>query len=724
MKYVYFFVLLLFLCPLSLFSQERDTVVQQKESQQLLDLNSPQDLAPVIFTGQYNPQEVDRSVFEVEVVTQQDIQQMAGNTLDDVLKQNLNLNVIPNPGEGRSGLEQFGFNSEYIKILVDGVPVIGDEGFGNAIDITQINLDDIEQIEIVEGAMGVQYGANAVTGVINIITKKGSAYPWEIVPYLQEETVGGEYNWSNEGRHIQGLRVGHSFADRWYAEASYEHNEFMGLKGSKKGKRYFNPEKGSDRNRGYDWLPKEQNHGKALLHYSNDNNFQAFYKFEYFQEQTDKYAERVNLNRQSATATVHPTGNDEIYRSHRLYHRLNFTGKLKERMNYNLAFSYQDQKRNQESFTRHLKSWEKTNQSRLDYNTREGFFSRGTLNHILNSERNNFEIGYEINTDKGRAAGLSEQNSSTDQKTNHLKTYSGFLSGELNPFKRFTFRPGFRYIHSNNFTDQYAVSFSGRYRFKKGYQLRAVIGTAPKIPNFEQLYFFLVDSNHNIQGNEELSPEKGKSIFLHLKKNFYLGDDQIRYQPKLSGWFLDVQDKIDLVITNPSPLTYQYNNIDKYQTWGLAFRNQLRFHNLNLHLGVSFNGESKQLLSEGDFDDSFLYSVQANINAAYQIPKWETVISAYFKYNGKQAQFISDVDDQGDVTFFKDRQEGYGWLDASIRKYFFNRKFEVTLGARNLLDVVNIKTYSDNGVHEAGSNALLLGYGRSYFVKLLYNLNF
>lgn len=722
MKHYFLFIPLLLLF-ISTYSQERDSI-PEKQQAPLFNFDNPQDLDPVIFTGQYNPQEVNKSVFEVEVVTHQDIKRMAGNTLDDVLKQNLNLNVIPNSGEGRSGLEQFGFNSEYIKILVDGIPIIGDEGFGNAIDISQINLDDIEQIEIVEGAMGVQYGANAVTGVINIITKKDSDSRWEITPYIQEETVGSEYNWSDEGRHIQGLRLGHSFANHWYADASYEHNEFNGLKGSKNGKHYFNPDSGNDRTRGYDWLPKEQNHAKALLRYDNTKSFSMFYKFEYFHEQTDKFANRVNLNRESATATVRPTASDDIFRSRRQYHRLNFNGKLKEQMNYDLSFSYQNQKRNQESFTQHLKSGERTNQNRYDYNTREGFFSRGTLNHILNSDRYNFEIGYEVNTDKGKAAGLSEQNSDTDQKTNHLKTYSGFASAELNPFERLALRPGFRYTSSNKFSDQYAFSFSGKYRFNKDYQLRVIMGTAPKIPNFEQLYFLLVDSNHNIQGNEDLKPEKGKSVFLHFKKNFYFRNSKIKYQPKFSAWFLDVKDKIDLVITNPSPLTYEYNNIDKYQTWGLAFRNQLFVNNFNFNFGVSLNGESKQLKSEGDFDDSFLYTIQTNVNASYQIPKWGTVISTYFKWNGKQSQFASDVDDNGDIVFFKNRQEGYGWFDASIRKYLFDKKFEITLGARNLLDVTDIKSYSGTDFHGTGDSSLLMGYGRSYFLKLLYNLKF
>src|SRR5690606_26428 len=215
--YQFLFIFFVLFCRFS-FSQQKETV----------NLDSIQDLNPVILTAQYRPQSVDKSIFEVDVLTQSDIQKMAGNTLDDVLKQTLNLNVIPNSGEGRSGIQQFGFNSEYVKILIDGVPFIGDEGFGNAIDISQINIDDIEQIEIVEGAMGVQYGANAVTGVVNIITKKSSRHKWNLTPYIQEETLGSEYNWSDKGRHIQSFKVGYNFSDSWYGEISFIRNDFRG----------------------------------------------------------------------------------------------------------------------------------------------------------------------------------------------------------------------------------------------------------------------------------------------------------------------------------------------------------------------------------------------------------------------------------------------------------------------------------------------------------------
>lgn len=695
---------------------------QNENDSDRVNLDSIQDLTPVVLTGQYRPQVVDKSIFEVDVLTQTDLRKMAGNTLDDVLNQTLNLNVIPNSGEGRSGVEQFGFNSEYIKILVDGVPVIGDEGFGNAIDISQINLDDIEQIEIVEGAMGVQYGANAVTGVINIITKKGDRNKWSITPYFQEETIGNEYNWSNKGRHIQSVKIGHNFSDSWYGEASYFRNDFRGFFGEKKGRYYFNPDDPNDKSRGYDWLPKMQNTAKALINYRK-NDFSAFYKFEYFNEKTDKFAHTVFLNRNGATQTMHPTAADEIFFSDRMYHHLNFTGKFNE-MNYNLSLSYQEQKRNRESFTRNLLSGEKTNIESLDYNTRKGFFSRGTLNNLFHSGRFNMEVGYEINSDRGAASGLSEQNTNFDTKMREVNLLSGFASAEFSVSPKLSFRPGIRYMYSNKFSDQLAFSFSGKYDFHNGYQLRAVLGSSPKLPNYEELYFYLVDSNHDVRGNENLKPEKGKSAFLHLKKRFSFKENAISYQPKFSLWYLDVEDKIDLIIARISPLSFQFHNIDTYKTWGLAFRNKIYYDQWSGGVGISLNGESKVLKSAEEFDDGFLYSIQLTGQLSYLIEKWNTSFSAYYKYNGAQHQYVNTLNSEGNSVISKDNRQAFSWLDFSIRKTFLDNQLELTLGARNLLDVKEIKTTAPGGVDITGSSSLLIGYGRSYFLKLLYNLNF
>jgi len=64
-------------------------------------------------------------------------------------------------------------------------------------------------------------------------------------------------------------------------------------------------------------------------------------------------------------------------------------------------------------------------------------------------------------------------------------------------------------------------------------------------------------------------------------------------------------------------------------------------------------------------------------------------------------------------------------MDASVKKNFFSNKLEATLGARNIFNIVNVQSnVASAGAHDAGSTNILMGYGRSYFLKLTYNLNF
>jgi outer membrane receptor for ferrienterochelin and colicins len=174
--------------------------------QEINESINPEKLEEVVVTGQINPQSISKSIVEVKVISREDIERQAENTLADVLNTTLNLNISPNTSTGKSGVSLFGLDSQYFKVLIDNIPIINEEGVGNNTDLTLINLDDIERIEIVEGAMGVQYGSNAVSGIINIISKKSSRNDWDITAYLQEETVGNEYEWFDKGRHIQSHR--------------------------------------------------------------------------------------------------------------------------------------------------------------------------------------------------------------------------------------------------------------------------------------------------------------------------------------------------------------------------------------------------------------------------------------------------------------------------------------------------------------------------------------
>ena len=57
--------------------------------------------------------------------------------------------------------------------LIDGERIAG-EGASETIDFNRIGIDNIERIEIVKGAMSTLYGSNALSGVVNIITKRAN----------------------------------------------------------------------------------------------------------------------------------------------------------------------------------------------------------------------------------------------------------------------------------------------------------------------------------------------------------------------------------------------------------------------------------------------------------------------------------------------------------------------------------------------------------------------
>jgi len=377
----YLSIYLIFFLSGNIFSQK----TQDKPS----DSTNLEKLKEVVITGQYNPQSVNKSVFEVNVITRKQIDMQAGNNLADVLNQSLNINIIPNSSTGKSSVQLFGLDGQYVKILVDNIPLINDEGFGNNTDLTQINLDDIQQIEIVEGSMGVQYGSNAVSGVINIITKKKSSYKWTFSPYVQEETVGNEYALFDEGRHIQSFNFGHKFFDNIYVSGNYTRNDFKGFLDFKEGPFY----ELNDGLRGYSWLPKVQNTAKFLLNFSKKNNFRSFYKFEYFDEQIDQFSEQVEVNFNGSTDTYNPTSNDAILNSVRFYHHLNFSGKLKDMFNYDVSFSYQNQKRDAETYKFFIKSEEKVDIEKFEFQSRNAIYSKGNFSNFLSHEKFDFQLG-------------------------------------------------------------------------------------------------------------------------------------------------------------------------------------------------------------------------------------------------------------------------------------------------------------------------------------------
>lgn len=122
----------------------------------------------VVITAQSKETSQKESLYTVKVINREEIDKRAAVNLSNALQNELNIQMA-NDGVLGSQVNIQGFGGSNVKIMIDGVPVIGRVD-GN-IDLNQINLNNIERIEIVEGPLSAIYGSNAIAGVVNLITK-------------------------------------------------------------------------------------------------------------------------------------------------------------------------------------------------------------------------------------------------------------------------------------------------------------------------------------------------------------------------------------------------------------------------------------------------------------------------------------------------------------------------------------------------------------------------
>src|SRR5579859_3537950 len=110
------------------------------------------------------------------VITQEDIHRSGATQIPDLLRMVPGLDVAQ-INAGTWAVSARGFNLQFankLLVLIDGRAVYTPLFGGVYWDTQDVPLEDIEQIEVIRGPGGTVWGANAVNGVINIITKGSS----------------------------------------------------------------------------------------------------------------------------------------------------------------------------------------------------------------------------------------------------------------------------------------------------------------------------------------------------------------------------------------------------------------------------------------------------------------------------------------------------------------------------------------------------------------------
>ncbi|HKN77377.1 MAG TPA: TonB-dependent receptor [Candidatus Acidoferrum sp.] len=180
----------------------RDLVLDLAPSEQRR-LNISLDLerlsSSVIVTAQAEPILADQTTAPVSVIAKEEIDDRQSVALTDALQFSTGVAIgRTGPEGGSASVFLNGGNSDFTKVLVDGTPI---NPPGSAVDFSNLTLDNIDKVEIVRGAESAIYGTDAVDGVIQLFTHRGSTR----TPEFSAFSEGGSFSSGRGGAQLGGL---------------------------------------------------------------------------------------------------------------------------------------------------------------------------------------------------------------------------------------------------------------------------------------------------------------------------------------------------------------------------------------------------------------------------------------------------------------------------------------------------------------------------------------
>ena len=170
-----------------------------------------------------------RTAAAVFIITQEDIRRSGATNLPDLLRMVPGMDVAQIDGSNWA-VSSRGFNGRLANktlVLIDGRSLYSPDFAGVFWQIQDLMLEDIERIEVIRGPGTTLWGANAVTGVINILTKKAKDTQGGLLTAgggMQERGfTGGRYGMSS------GDNVAYRFYGNYFDRGEYQNSRGQGV---------------------------------------------------------------------------------------------------------------------------------------------------------------------------------------------------------------------------------------------------------------------------------------------------------------------------------------------------------------------------------------------------------------------------------------------------------------------------------------------------------------
>ena len=656
----------------------------------------------VVVTGQYKPVPVDKSIYKVSVIGSRTIEDKASNNLAELLSGEPNIKVSQDGVLG-SSLSMQGMTGENVKILVDGIPVIGRMN-GN-IDLAQIDLSNIGHVEIIEGPMSVVYGTNALAGTINLITKKNNSNRLTTQLNGYYESVG-IYN-VDAALSVQKSK--HTFS----------------VNGARK---FFDGYSNNDSLRTPMYKPKLQ-YNLGLGYQYSRNNTTLRYKGELFHEELRQPGEI----KETPSFVI---ARDQYFYTIRTTNSLSFNHQFNNNSLVDVLAAFSTYSREKRTLVKDFTTLDQEiSPNPTDHDTT--YFSSVLFRGFYSQElkKFNYQAGLDINLDYGEGKRIA------DTSDTMIGDYAVFLSGQYQFSEYNTIQPGLRFIYNTKYKAPLIPSLNLKWRMFGALNFRASYAKGFRAPSLKELYLDFVDANHNIHGNDSLEAETSDSYNFSLgydyeKPSFFMGLEA-------SFFYNHGRDVIALVNIAGEDLYYKNVNLDTRKTYGTRLNiNMNPLAQLNIQAGVAFTGVAETVyltvsdstLDQGIWvptsrDTSFLSdyvnTADLTFNLSYRLLKYDLVISSYYKYNGQASSLFTTQDEYGEDILERRILEPYHTLDVTITKHLFNKRLSLAVGGKNLFDNTTIMASNRGGGtgHSSGGLYNPVGWGRTWFFKISYRFN-
>jgi outer membrane receptor for ferrienterochelin and colicins len=659
------------------------------ESQQsVVDSLKTEKLEEIVLTATRTERQLSSLPLPVTLISKKKITQSGTIRLNEILNEQTGIITVADES-GFEGVQIQGISSDYILILIDGVPLVG-RSAGN-FDLSRLTVGNIKQVEVVKGPSSSLYGSEALGGVINIITEKprssnlkGNA-SYRIGSFEQQDIN------LNLKKRFDKLRLS-LFANRFSSD-------------------------------GYDLTPETE--GQTVNPFKNYTfNTRAFYDFN---ENLSLFTSvRYYEQLQEADFTV----DDVAYEGDSKEKEWNAHARLDHRWNDDFDTSYEFYYTNYQA-------------TELIADPISGdLLSDSNFNQTLwrPEIRGNYKV-----TDSGTlTAGVGYQMEALDRTffddRVQFNSQYAYAQYDVNLTDKWNLIAGARFDNHSEYSNQLSPKLAALYQLNESIAIKGSIGYGFKAPDFRQLYFDFTNSavgytvlGYNVavdklnelqaqgqildvvvpfnQLNEALEAES--SIGYNLGATFKKG----KWNAELNLFRNDFKNLIDTRIiarrTNGQNV-FSYVNFDEIYTTGFELNSGYKVtKDLNISAGYqllyAFDKAQEQAVEDSSvfirdaqtnqsvaIDRSEYFGLvnrsrhNANFKVFYDIKKYKANVNLRLLYRSKYAQFDTNGNgliDTYDTSFI----DGFVTTNVAVTKTFY-KDFDLQIGANNLLD------YRDNNI--------------------------